>query len=65
MKITFECECGNNLVVSVENGKYVQLKDNLEAKRFHYCGERIEDNRLKEIKISCDKCRSYIALGVD
>lgn len=65
MKITFECECGNKLVVSVLPGKYAQLRDMLEKQRFHYVGAKIKDSKLEEIQISCDKCRNHITLGVD
>lgn len=65
MKITFECECGNKLVVSVLPGKYAQLRDMLETQQFHYDGAEIKNNKLEEIRISCDKCRNHITLGVN
>lgn len=65
MKLLIACECGNLFIVSVENGKYVQLRDNLEAQQFHYDGATISDNVLKEIGISCNRCRNHISIGVD
>lgn len=50
MKIIFECECGNKLVVSVQPGKYAQLRDMLERQRFHYDGAKIKDSKLEEIQ---------------
>jgi len=65
MKIIIECECGNNVVVDARSKKYTQFRDGLENKMFHYDGAEIKDNKLKEIRISCTKCRSWITLGMD
>lgn len=65
MKITIECECGNKMVGSVPAKKSMQLRDWLENRQFHYDGADIKDGKLKEIRITCDKCRNWITLGVD
>lgn len=42
MKITIECECGNVVVLAVQPKKYIQFRDWLETKQFHYDGAEIE-----------------------
>ena len=65
MKIILECECGNKIVVPVPSRKYVQFRDNLEAEQFRYDGAKINDGKLEEIRICCDKCGNDMILGMD
>ena len=65
MTIMIECECGNKITLSVPPKKYLQLRDNLETKKFHYDGEKIKDGRVKEFRISCDNCKNWIDIGID
>lgn len=65
MIITFECECGNKLTISTLPKKYVQLRDCLELKQFHYDGMKLQEGDVKELQISCDKCRNWVVLGID
>lgn len=65
MKITIECDCGNEVILSALPNKYTQLRDSLENQYFLYDGEDISAGKLKEIRIKCNKCNSWIALGVD
>lgn len=65
MKITFECECGNNLVVLVKDGKYAQLRDYLESKQFRFEKAIDIDSKLVEFRLLCEKCKNHITLGVD
>jgi hypothetical protein len=65
MKLIIECECGNKLTITAPPKKYLQLRDNLETKQFHNDGAEIKDGKVKELRISCDKCRNWITLGVD
>lgn len=65
MKITIECECGNVVVLPVQPKKYIQFRDWLETKQFHYDGAEIEHGKLKEICIQCDKCKNWSTFGMD
>lgn len=64
MTLTIKCECGNMIELSAPK-RYIQLRDNLETKRFRYDGAIIEDGKVKEFRICCDKCKNWITLGVD
>lgn len=65
MILSIECECGNEIKLSVPSKKYIQFRDNLEAKQFHYDVVEIKNQKPKEIRIHCHKCRNWISLGVD
>lgn len=66
MILTIECEnCGNNIVMNAPMKKYLQMRDKLSTKQFHYDGADIKDGKLKEIRITCDKCNNWITLGLD
>ena len=65
MKVIIECDCGNNVVVTVCENKYVQLRDSLYAKSFYVGDERISNGKLIDFKIECTKCKRRIILGVD
>ena len=65
MILTIECECGNIIKLCAPSKKYLQLRDNLETRQFRYDGADIKNGELKEFRISCDKCRNWISLGVD
>jgi len=65
MILSIECECGNKLSMKALPKKYLQLRDYLESKEFHYDGAKIIDGKLEEFRISCDKCGNWIDLGVD
>lgn len=65
MKITIDCDCGNNVVLSALSNKYIQLRDRLENQHFQYDGDEISAGKLKEFRIKCNKCKKWITLGVD
>ena len=65
MILTIECECGNKITLSAPSKKYLQLRDNLEIKQFHYDGAEIKKGKVEEFRISCDKCKNWITLSVD
>lgn len=65
MKMTLECECGNKIIISALPGKLVQFRDNLETQQFRYDEAAIKDDKLKEMRVCCDKCRNYMILGMD
>ena len=65
MQIIIKCDCGNDAVVPVQEGKYAQLRDHLNAKQFRLTSFEIKNGTLREFKIECDKCKRYITLGVD
>lgn len=65
MTLTIECECGNKIIVSAQTKKYLQLRDNLEAKQFRYDGAEIKNGKVQEFRICCNKCGNWISLGVD
>ena len=65
MIIILKCECGNVIEIPALPKKYVQMKDYLETKEFHYDGEIYRDGKLSEIRITCDKCRNWVCIGVD
>lgn len=64
MKITIECDCGNKIEISALRGKYIQFRDRLEQKNFHY-EDDTKSGYTKEFRIMCDKCKCWITLGVD
>lgn len=65
MKITIECECGNKIVLLAKSKKSVQFRDLLETRQFYYDGAEIKNEKLKEIRIKCGKCKDWITLGID
>lgn len=65
MKITIQCECGNDVVLPVKPKKYIQFRDWLETQQFHYDGAEIKNGKLIEIRIRCDKCKNWSTLGID
>lgn len=65
MRIIIKCECGNEIDLSAPPKKYLQLRDNLETRRFRYGGEKIKNAKLQEIQICCDECGNWIDLGMD
>ena len=65
MKLMIECECGNKITLSAPQKKYLQLRDNLDTQQFHYDGAEIKNGKVEEFRISCDKCKNWIAIGVD
>lgn len=65
MILTIECECGNKISMKALPKKYLQLRDHLESKQFYFDGAKITDGKLKEIRITCDKCWNWIDLGTD
>lgn len=65
MRIAIECDCGNNMDISVQSKKYIQFRDGLESQYFQYDGEDVRDGKLKEFRIKCVKCKSWFTLGVD
>lgn len=66
MKLTIECECGNMITIPAQPKKYVQLKDYLKSKQFHYDGAKFNDEgKIKELQISCNKCQNWIVFSVD
>lgn len=65
MKITVDCECGNNAIMKMINGKAFVLRDNLENEDF-YCNENeIKDEKTVEILLQCKKCRNWIILNMN
>lgn len=65
MKITVECECGNNAIMKMINGKAFVVRDNLERDDF-YCNENeIKDGKTKEILLQCNKCKRWIILDMN
>jgi hypothetical protein len=60
MTITIKCECGNKMELTAPPKKYLQLRDNLETRKFRYDGA--ED---REFRIYCDQCGNWITLGID
>ena len=65
MTLIIECECGNKITLSVPPKKYLQLRDNLETKKFRYDGGTTKDGKVEGFRISCDKCKNWIDIGVD
>ena len=65
MTLMIECECGNKITLSAPSLKYLQLRDNLEAKQFRWDGAEIKNGKVAEFRICCDKCKNWITLGVD
>ena len=65
MKITINCDCGNEVIVPTPIGKYTQFRDYLESKQFRFGSTEIKNGVLKEFKIECDVCHRQITLGVD
>lgn len=67
MKITIECECGNKHVLQAPAKRFLQFRDNLETGEFRYTASdtEIKDGKLQEFMIHCDKCKNWMALGMD
>lgn len=42
-----------------------EKEENLETKQFRYDGVEIKNGKVEEFRISCDKCKNWITLGVD
>ncbi len=65
VKITVECECGNNTIMKMINGKAFVVRDNLERNEF-YCNENeIKGGSTKEILLQCNKCKKWVILDMD
>lgn len=65
MQIIIKCDCGNMVTISALNNKITQFRDCLEKKGFHYLDEKITNGEVKELRIFCKQCKSWIDLGVD
>ena len=65
MRITLECECGNNAIMKMTNGKAFIVRDNLEREGF-YCRENeVKNGKTREILLKCNKCQKWIILDMD
>lgn len=65
MKITIQCECGNNAIMQIINGKAIVVRDNLERDDF-FCKENaIKDGKTKEILLQCNKCKNWVILDMN
>ena len=65
MNIKIECDCGNKITIPAPSKKYTQFRDWLETQQFHFGKAKIKNNELKEIRIECNKCKTWIDLSVD
>lgn len=65
MKITVECECGNNAIMQMINGKAFVVRDNLERNDFYCNVKGIKDGKTKEIHLQCKKCKKWIILDMN
>lgn len=65
MKITVECECGNNAIMQIINRKAFVVRDNLEKDDFYCVENEIKDGRTKEILLKCNKCKNWIILDIN
>lgn len=65
MRISIECSCGNRANLEIENRKYCQLRDNLEANSFRITDFEMKNGKPKEVKMYCEKCKTYVSLGLD
>ena len=59
MKITVQCECGNNAIMQIINGKAIVVRDKLEKDDF-YCTE----DEIKDGKRECPKVCVNLQTGV-
>ena len=65
MKITVQCECGNDATMQILNGKTFVVRDNL-AKDDFYCTEKeSRDGKNQEILLQCNKCKKWIILDMN
>ena len=65
MKITIQCECGNNAIMQIINGKAIVVRDNLERDDF-FCKENaIKDGKTKELLLQCNKCKNWVILDMN
>ncbi len=65
MKITVQCECGNNAIMQIINRKAIVVRDNLERDDF-YCEENeIKEGKTKELLLRCNRCKNWIILDMD
>ncbi len=65
MQIIIECDCGNKVTISASKNKLTQFRDCLLESGFRYLDERITNGEVKELRIFCKQCKSWIDLGVD
>ena len=65
MKITVQCECGNNAIMQILNGKAIVVRDNLEKDGFYCTEDEIKDGKTKEILIQCNKCKNWVILDMN
>lgn len=65
MKITVQCECGNNAIIQIINKKAIVVRDILERDDF-YCKENeIKEGKTQEILLQCNKCKNWIILNMN
>ena len=65
MQIIIKCDCGNMVTISALNNKITQFRDCLEKNDFRYLDGKITGGKVKELRIFCNQCKSWIDLGVD
>ncbi|MBQ7862894.1 MAG: hypothetical protein IJ353_00335 [Lachnospiraceae bacterium] len=65
MKISIQCDCGNEVVVQVLPKKYSQFRDELDVKSFYYDVKKTQTLELKELLVGCKVCKNWITLGMD
>lgn len=58
MILSIVCECGNKIDIIAPAKKYLQMRDNLETRKFRIADSEITERKLKEIRIECDKCNN-------
>lgn len=65
MQIIIECDCGNKITILAQRNKITQFRDCLEKNNFRYLDEKITEGKVGELRIFCNKCKSWIDLAVD
>ena len=65
MIINVQCECGNNAIMQIKNGKSFVVRDNLERDDFYCTENEIKDGKTKEILLKCNKCKMWIILDMN
>ena len=63
MTITIKCDnCGNSVEVKILHKKYLQFRDELNVKGFHF---DIQEPKGEEVILRCHKCNNWITLGLN
>lgn len=65
MEIIIKCDCGNKITIPAYPRKYTQFTDHLATQQFYLTKTVIKNNDIKEFQIICNKCKTWICLGVD